>query len=137
VQLPKGRKRTREEIDLGGEDNHLAQAKSLETRIVQFQRKAHVFLGILESDDDLDQWADGNDGGMKRLVDVALCFPSSLGHADCVKRGKRRLMEKEAELRIGEANDALEAIRVALAHKSLVFRRDVKTASNQKQTTCA
>lgn len=41
----------------------------------------------------------------------------------------------EIRLRQGQANDALADLRMALGYKSLVFRKDVRGASSQKEKT--
>lgn len=51
--------------------------------------------------------------------------------------GLGRLGEIETELREGQANDALEALRASLAEKSLRFRTEVKPAKGQKTMTRA
>jgi hypothetical protein len=51
--------------------------------------------------------------------------------------GLEKVAKVEAELREGQANDALEALRASLAEKSLRFRTQVKPAKGQKTMTRA
>lgn len=47
------------------------------------------------------------------------------------------LVETERELRKGQANDALEGIRIGLANKSLLLQNDVNKSNSTKQSTRA
>ena len=66
---------------------------------------------------------------------VRLWLPSSFTKPERVKMGLGRVVEIEAELREGQANDALEALRTGLAEKSLRFRTEVKPVKSQKTST--
>ena len=68
---------------------------------------------------------------------VRLWLPSSFTRPERVEMGLGRVVEVEAELREGQANDALEALRAGLAEKSLRFRTEVKPAKSQKTMTRA
>ena len=63
---------------------------------------------------------------------VRLGLPSSFSLAERTKMGMGHLRGIEMELREGQANDALEALRAGLAEKSLRFRTEVKPAKSQK-----
>jgi hypothetical protein len=69
--------------------------------------------------------------------DLRLLMPSALGAAECRRRGKSILMDQEIELRTGQANEALEKLRVALAHMALTYRVNVRNADSQIQMTRA
>jgi hypothetical protein len=56
---------------------------------------------------------------------ITLFLPSYLEPADRERLGFEELAKQELELRKGQANDSLEALRVALGHKSLLFRSSV------------
>ena len=64
-------------------------------------------------------------------------LPSSFTQTERVQMSLEKLGEVEAELREGQANDALEALRTGLAEKSLRFRTEVKPAKSQKTMTRA
>lgn len=68
---------------------------------------------------------------------VRLWLPSSFTKSERVRMGLGQVTEVEMELREGQANDALEALRAGLAEKSLRFRTEVKPAKGQKTTTRA
>jgi len=46
--------------------------------------------------------------------------------ADMHRLGLATMASQELELRQGQANDALEGLRLALGHKSLLFRTKVR-----------
>jgi hypothetical protein len=68
---------------------------------------------------------------------IRLWLPSSFTKPERVKMGLGQVAEVEVELREGQANDALEALRASLAEKSLRFRTEVKPAKSQKTMTRA
>ena len=68
---------------------------------------------------------------------VAIWLPSSFSKSDRIQMGLEQVAKVEAELREGQVNDALEALRAGLAEKSLRFRTEVKPAKSQKTMTRA
>jgi len=64
-------------------------------------------------------------------------LPSSLGSAWCKRQANRLIVEQEIGLRQGQANDALHQIRIALAHKSFLFRTSIRNANSQQKKTRA
>jgi hypothetical protein len=67
---------------------------------------------------------------------VVLPLPSNIISVK-VKSSIESLILVERELRKGQANDALEGIRVGLAHKSLIFLKDVNPSKTTKQSNRA
>jgi hypothetical protein len=84
-------------------------------------------------DEDLDQVSHPNPNHGKSM----LCLPSSFGAKLCEKMGKVEVMKMEIELREGQAYDALEDLRVALAQKALLLRTKVRNSDNTKETAQA
>ena len=68
---------------------------------------------------------------------VRLWLPSSFTKPERVKVNLGQLAEVEAELREGQANDALEELQAGLAEKLLRFRTEVRPAKSQKTMTKA
>lgn len=68
---------------------------------------------------------------------MQLMMPSSVHRDDVVGLGLEDLIAQELELRKGQANDALEKLRLALAHTSLLWRTKVQTANTTKKRTRA
>lgn len=66
-----------------------------------------------------------------------LPLPSTIGGDMCGHLGLAQLAKDELELRIGQANDALHALRLSLAEKSMLFRNEVRHAKSQATTTRA
>ena len=66
-----------------------------------------------------------------------LAMPSALGKANIVRLRLNLVASQELELRKGQANDALEDLRLALGHKAILWRTKVRTANNNKQRTRA
>lgn len=66
-----------------------------------------------------------------------LSMPSSIGFVKCMEAGLGDLLEKEQKLREGQANDALQAVRLAIGEKSFHFRKHVHTAKSKVKKTRA
>lgn len=81
-------------------------------------------------------WEDEEDPEVN-AENISLWLPSSFTKGERVQMGLTQAGEIEAELREGQANDALEALRAGLAEKSLRFRTEVRQARGQKSATRA
>jgi hypothetical protein len=104
------------------------------------------FDGIDEEDDDDGQNSAAEDhhqtqfprnssfGDCINAEDIPLHLPSHLG---CSWNAAEDLAKAELRLRVGQLNDSLHHIRIALGHKSYVFRNDVRPARTQKLKTRA
>jgi len=57
---------------------------------------------------------------------MSIFIPSCLQIADMHRLGLETMASQELELRKGQANDALEELRLALRHKSLLFQTKVR-----------
>ena len=64
-------------------------------------------------------------------------LPSHLGRTWCNNNAAKDLAKAELRLRVGQLNDALHHIRIALGHKSYLFRKDVRPARTQRLKTRA
>lgn len=107
------------------------------------------FDGIGEKDDDelassteaVKERCQGLDNGPSDgCIDaehISLHLPSHLGRKWCDDNAAEDLAEAELRLREGQLNDALHHIRIALGHKSYLFRNDVRPARSQKFKTRA
>ena len=57
-----------------------------------------------------------------------LLLPSNLGMRIDKPEGSQKFAQQEKTLRIGQANDALQAIWLGLSRKSIIFREDLRKA---------
>ena len=106
------------------------------------------FDGIGEEDDDgLGSAAEGHyqpqslrnrppDGRMDAEY-ILLHLPSHLGRSWCDRNAAENLAKAELRLREGQLNDSLHHIRIALGHKSYLFRNNVRPAWTQRLKTRA
>jgi len=62
-----------------------------------------------------------------------LLLPSTLGINVCRELGYETTVHKEKMLRMGQANDALHGLRVALCHKAILFRGLREATSKKKR----
>ncbi|KAI0038755.1 hypothetical protein FA95DRAFT_1505108, partial [Auriscalpium vulgare] len=68
---------------------------------------------------------------------LPISLPSTLGAELCCRYGLLGLQRKELQLRIGQANDALHQIRLAIGHKAHHFQNDVRAANTTRTKTRA
>ena len=97
----------------------------------------------LEESDEETFFLDANseweeeEGAHELIEQVMIWLPSSFTKSERIQMGLEQIAKVEAELREGQANDALEALRASLAEKSLRFRTEVKPAKSQRTMTRA
>src|SRR5882762_3302813 len=96
---------------------------------------------ILQDDEDPEDMMafedDVNDEEEESPERMQLMMPSSLNATDIIHLGVEDLAAQELELRKGQANDALERLRLALANKALLWRTKVHAANKTKKRTRA
>ena len=68
---------------------------------------------------------------------ILLHLPSHLGRRWCNRNAAEDLAKAELRLREGQLNDSLHHIRIALGHKSYLFRNNVRPARTQRLKTRA
>jgi hypothetical protein len=129
----------------------------LQTQIDEFHQKAIPFWG-LGPDGDEDDWddiqpistdmpfvhsdtdEDDEDDifGQSSQLDSPsvperrpILLPSTLGKARCIQLGYTSFAEQELRLRIGEANDALQGLRLCLSRKALIFQEGLRTSKSK------
>ena len=68
---------------------------------------------------------------------ISLHLPSYIGRSWCDTNAAEDLATAELRLREGQLNDSLHQIRIALGHKSYLFRNDVRPARTQRLKTRA
>lgn len=97
-----------------------------------------------EENDDPDmepQWEDDDSDHGEGVVEypekLPLLLPSTLGGDNIACDDIGQLAGLELELRKGQANDCLEGLRLALGHKSLLFRTRIRQAGTNKERTKA
>ncbi|KIK13391.1 hypothetical protein PISMIDRAFT_118988, partial [Pisolithus microcarpus 441] len=71
------------------------------------------------------------------LTSSCVPLPSKFGSAYCKANKFHHLVEMELELRMGQANDALHGLHLALADKAVIFRGVVRPAMNYSMRTQA
>jgi hypothetical protein len=134
------------------------------TRITAHQHRARQWLQLTEEEEDDESFsyadthlfldnADGEiclapsiheDGKVvdavplsEKLEHFKLSLPSTLGMKTCRTRHLQAAIDAEQELRVGQANDALQGVHLAIARKAFVFRTQVRRAVNKAHQTRA
>jgi hypothetical protein len=97
---------------------------------VPVQASLHAFHYISHSSD-----SSGIDS--TNAEDLSIILPSSLRWEWCIQNNVQNLAEKEAKLRVAQANDAVHGMRLTLGFKSALFRGQVRPANTQRTKTRA
>jgi hypothetical protein len=84
-----------------------------------------------EADYDLDDLENG-DGDCACPESPKPCIPSLLGRDACLKNGLQQMVDQEIQLRIGQANDSLGKLRMALGQKTSLFVNVVRKAKHSQ-----
>ena len=135
----------------------------LSGRINTHQNLARKFLAITaeEEDDqsfayeDSDLFIEGPDGQVELIPAIPdsdvfspghttdlpekfkLAMPSSIGREECQKRRLQYAVRSEIQLRIGQCDDALQAIRMIIGKKAFLFQNEVRKAVTKVHKTRA
>jgi hypothetical protein len=127
----------------------------LQSRIDSFHRKMHGILGeqaddcnLVDCESDADDWImdldeedradeEDDDNITEWPENCRLTMPSTLGIEECARLGLENLAAQEVELRVGQANDCLENLRMTLGEKMVIFRTSVRGANSQRKKTRA
>jgi hypothetical protein len=112
------------------EEDFMAEADQDDDEVLQ----SDDYDGISLEDDSLEDYTEME---AQPAEDMRLLMPSALGAAYCHRKGQSSLLDQEIKLREGQANDALEELRLALVEKSLIYRTEVRAAKNHKMVTRA
>ncbi|KAN0121377.1 hypothetical protein V8E52_003273 [Russula decolorans] len=104
-------------------------------------------VGDEEDDDGYDSAAENNHqtqlprnsphDGRINAEHISLYLPSHLGRSWCNRNAAEDLAKAELRIREGQLNDSLHHIRIALGHKSYLFRNNVCPARTQRLKTRA
>jgi hypothetical protein len=119
-----------EEVDLKSQEENV-----INTPVEEFVEPEDLVDGSLEDDGFNEEEEDGE--AMSVLPEsLVLPLPSNMALTK-LPLALQPLIEVERELRKGQANDALEGLRIGLANKSLLLLTDVNHSTSTKQSTRA
>jgi hypothetical protein len=131
-------RRRRLHIRIAAYEKHVAKLAVFdggdELEIADWKDKAEEGVelsdGMSDSDDEADQEVECPEH-------AAIFLPSRISPVDREKQGLTEMGRQEASLRIGQINDALQGLRVALGEKSIMLRTHIRNADSQHQMTRA
>jgi hypothetical protein len=129
----------------------LKRRERIQSRIDTFHAKAPLYLTDVELNierndwiaDDADDVDDVDDDPFTSQVDsmsdqvdaecLPILLPSTIGWENCMDADLSEIIEKELTLRQGQANDALQGVRMALGKKSFLFRTRLRQSTSKVQ----
>ena len=125
----------------------------LQSRIDDF----HVSAAQLWPVDDEDLWLEGQAGeplnilptdseeeeeflphhpfGREGPEKALLLLPSNIGLDKCVALGYKSFAQQEKALRVGQMNDSLHGLRLAISRKAVVFREGLRSLRSKSKRT--
>ena len=119
-----------EELDL-----KRVEYESINTPGEEFVEPKDLGDGVLDEDDINDEEEEAE--ALSIIPEsTILPLPSNM-FSPKQREALESLISVERELRMGQANDALEGLRIGLANKSLLLLTDVNQSSSTKQSTRA
>jgi hypothetical protein len=62
-------------------------------------------------------------------------MPSTFGRDFCLKNGWGQIVEQEIQLRTAQADESLDALRLAIGHKSLLYKIRIRKFKTQSSKT--
>jgi hypothetical protein len=90
-----------------------------------------------EGSEEEDEYED-EDAVDEAAEKIKVLMPSSLGAKKCRRQEQTlHLMGQEIQLWMGQANDALENLRMSLADKAMLYRSQLQAAKSQRRETKA
>ena len=132
-------RRQRLKADVEGFIRKASRYMFIEDDLVGLADDSSQFNGVdgWESDADCPEEdffaSDDRAAGWEEYIPETLPLPSTVGMQLCRTHGIQKLAEQELQLRYGQANDALHRIRLALGHKSHLYRNNVRSANSQRK----
>lgn len=123
----------------------------LESKVEEFNKRVSAVLGDFEWDDqehvatqhneDEEETLEDNDmdetdveeevAEQENCIGTTLWMPSTFGREFCFKNGWEKIVDQEMQLRIAQAEESLEELRLAIGHKSLVYKISVRKSKTQ------
>ena len=91
-------------------------------------------IGLSDNSSDSDEEAEEEDGHPEH---AAIFLPSQISKVERENHGLTEMARQEAALRVGQINDCLQGLRMALGEKSIMLRTHVRNADSQQQMTRA
>jgi hypothetical protein len=129
--------RTLRKLSLAEKKNLLEKRQRLQTRIIKFEKKLSALnimdnvesedlirVGVYKDEED-EEFSDDEEEVQNAPEKAILLLPSNLIPNCRNQLGLEGLSQQEAELRVGQMNDALQQLKVALGGKSLIMRKKV------------
>jgi hypothetical protein len=71
-------------------------------------------------------------GGPEKAL---LLLPSNIGLTRCIALGYEPFARQEKALRIGQMNDSLHGLRLAISRKAVIFREGLRSSRSKNQKT--
>jgi hypothetical protein len=68
-------------------------------------------------------------------MQARLLMPSTFGQDFCLKNGWGKIVEQEIQLRTAQAGESLDALRLAIGHKSLLYKLCIRKSKTQSSKT--
>jgi len=92
-------------------------------------------LGILPTDSEEEDVLPHHSIAREGPEKAFLLLPSNIGLDKCIALGYKSFVEQEKALRVGQMNDSLHGLRLAISRKAVVFRDGLRSSRSKNQKT--
>jgi hypothetical protein len=79
--------------------------------------------------------SDVEDMDDEKCMPSTLWIPSTFGRDFCFKNGWGKIVDQEIQLRMAQAEESLEELRLAIGHKSLLYKICIRKSKTQASQT--
>jgi hypothetical protein len=87
-------------------------------------------------DDDEESASDDQEVNEEEVnSETTVWMPSTFGHDVCIRNGWQDIAKQEVQLRIAQADDSLEELRLAIGHKTLLYKTHIRNSKTQSSKT--
>lgn len=133
LEVETRRQRLQKRVDKYNERARMMWPLESHQQPAEYWQDELVDLASAESDDEEDGEIHAED--FTAVERASLHMPSTIGMEICTSMGYADAAEMERKLRIGQQNDGLQNIRVAISRKACIFREGVRAAKSKKKKT--
>jgi hypothetical protein len=115
--------------------NRAAQLWPVDDDDVWLEGEAVDPSDLLPSDSEEDLFLPSQTVVQEGPEKAVLLLPSNIGLSRCIELGYEPFVKQEKALRVGQMNDALHGLRLAISRKAVIFREGLRSSRSKNQKT--
>ncbi|KAF7971669.1 hypothetical protein HWV62_20644 [Athelia sp. TMB] len=131
LDIEKRRQRLQKRVDKFHGRAKVMWPLEADQQIPEYRQDNMPDLDDIESDEEEEDTPRASVSGTAERLSLHL--PSAIGLDVCASKGYADAAEAEKRLRIGQQNDVLQNIRVAISRKACIFKEGIRAAKSKKK----